>query len=174
MDLDTSFEFLLEKPSTQDLESFTSSEIMSFLAGVFDAEGTIYLHRKGFGAGFEFSIANGDSHLINLISKWLGALGYHPCVESATQDPFRLGYFSKGMILRVSLFRSSEVCSVLGIISLRHKEKISKRDFVLRSVCGVETRIGKTAIHDWETLILGIRNERNMFVEEARLALQDK
>ena len=172
VDLDRSFEFLLEKPSMQDLDSLTPSEILSFLAGIFDAEGTIYLHRKGFGAGFESSIANGDSHLINLISKWLGALGFHPSVESAAQDPFRLGYLSEGMILRVSLFRKSEVCNFLGIISLRHKEKISKRDFVLRSACVEETRIGTTVIHDWEILTLGIRNERNMFVEKAKLAMQ--
>jgi len=173
VDLDASFEFLLEKPSMQDLERFTSSEITSFLAGIFDAEGTIYLHRKRFGAGFEFSIVNDDSHLIDLVSKWLAASGYHPCVELAVQDPFRLGYFSRGRILRVSLFRSSEVCRVLRILSLRHKEKINKRDFVLRSACRAETRIGKATIHDWESLILGIRNERDKFVEEARLALQD-
>jgi len=172
VDLDASFEFLLMKPSMQDLERLTSSEIVSFFAGIFDAEGTIYLHRKRFGASFEISIANVESNLIEFISKWLRAMGYHPCIGSTAQNPFRLGYFREGRILRVSMLRQPEVCSILGIIPLRHKEKIRKRDFVIRSGRNAASRIGKTAIHEWERLTLGIQNERDIFVGEAKLVLQ--
>jgi len=171
-DLDSSFEFLLEKPSVQNLEHLTPSEFKSFLSGLFDAEGTIYLHRRKFGACFEFSIPNGDSNLIELVSGWLHSLGHHPRVDSRRQNPLRLGYFREGSIFRVSLFRKSEVCSLLRTIRPRHPEKVRKRDFVCEHTCGTESRIGKTEIRDWEGLTLGVRNERDLFVEQARLAMQ--
>jgi hypothetical protein len=45
-DLDSSFEFLLQKASVLEPQLMPEQEFVAFLAGLFDAEGSIYLHKK--------------------------------------------------------------------------------------------------------------------------------
>lgn len=45
-DLNDTFQFLLSKPAIRELEALSKVEIIAFLAGLFDAEGSVYLHNK--------------------------------------------------------------------------------------------------------------------------------
>jgi hypothetical protein len=173
-DLDQSFSFLLSKPSPVVLEHFSRDEFLAFFAGVFDAEGTIYLHRKRFGAGFELCLTNRDLSLLGVISKRLATSGYHPVIDSRTQGPFRLGYYKEGEVSRVSIVRKVEVCGLLSDVRLRHQEKIRKRNFVLKCFCGVDTRMGMTEFRNWLALAKEIRDEIDRFVAEAERLYSSK
>jgi LAGLIDADG-like domain len=70
-DLDGSFEFLLRRPDMAALSRMPDSQFKAFLAGFFDAEGSIYLHRKSNSFAPEVDIKNTDYGLLRLVAKKL-------------------------------------------------------------------------------------------------------
>ena len=173
-DLDGSFVFLLAKPSHKELEQFGRLEFLSFLAGIFDAEGTIYLHQKRFGTGYEFCLTSIDHDLLEFIAGRLARLGYHPIIDVRRQDPLRLGYAKEGILFRLTLFRRAEVCDVLSTIRIRHQEKVLKKGLVLGPICANSANAKKSERAEWTCLVAKIRIDRNGFVELARQRLRDR
>jgi hypothetical protein len=92
-DLDSSFEFLTD--ATELVRVFESKDsFINFLAGFFDAEGSIYYHNKNGRGSFECSIANSDGETIGRIVTALSNLGYHPKTrleESTSKRIYRGG-----------------------------------------------------------------------------------
>jgi len=170
-DLDQSFEFLLEKASMQELQGFSSLEFKSFLAGLFDAEGTLYLHRKRFGKSFEFCINSGDEILLEFIRDRLYGADFHPIIDSRIQDPERLGYHKEGRMLRLSLFRKTEVCRILQEVRLRHSEKLIKAVLITQEACLNQGPVGEETVRKWVDLTHSIKQERDEFVKEAQQRL---
>ncbi len=76
-DLDYSFEFLLED-GPNVIRAFINNRRMflSFLAGFFDAEGSIYLHAKTSGFAPELVITNSNYPLIQSVAEGLQRMGF--------------------------------------------------------------------------------------------------
>ena len=170
-DLDQSFEFLLRKASLHELQGFSSLEFKFFLAGLFDAEGTLSLHRKRFGKSFEFCINSVDAILLDFIRNRLHEAGYHPIIDSRNQDPERFGYHKEGRMLRLSLFRRSEVCRILKEVQLRHPERLMKALLITLEFCSNQAPVREETVQRWVDLRRSIKQDRDEFVEEARLNL---
>ncbi len=166
-DLDNSFGFLLTRPTKEDLDTLTPAQFDAFLAGFFDAEGTIYMHRKRYGAIFEVSISNTDLIVLDFIEEGLWRQGYHPRQNHRIQNESRLGYLKPGKISILRLSIQSEVCRLLSSMRLKHPEKIAKSAFVVHRVCSDGFGIGQDEIGDWERSILQVRENRDEFVNQA-------
>lgn len=74
-DIDDSLQFLLAKLSRTELDTLSEEEALAFLAGVFDAEGSILLHKKWEWFNPEIVITNTDSQLIEFVEAILRSLG---------------------------------------------------------------------------------------------------
>ena len=166
-DLDESFEFILQKIAISELKSLPESEFWSFLAGIIDAEGTIYLHKRSYGATFEVVITNTDRMLLGVLDGRLRRHEYHTKVFEGKQDENRLGYLKPGRIFRLSLPRPSDVCRLLASVNLRHREKITKSNFVRGRYCSDELDLGADAEFDWQVLTSEVHREVKNFIRSA-------
>ncbi len=76
-DLDKTFEFLIESAEPPDAIFATQRQFLNFLAGFFDAEGSIWYHEGG---SFEVSMSNIDQELVEKIGRGLNGLGFSPTI----------------------------------------------------------------------------------------------
>jgi len=166
-DLDSTFGFLVQKITLMELKELPTSQFIEFAAGLFDAEGTICLHRKENGSTFEVSISNTETGLIDILDERVKAMGYHPRLEMRTQDELRLGYPKSGEISVLRLSRQSEICRFLASLPLRHGEKTDKARFVIERVCDDNFGVGQDVLLDWESLVASVKERRDEFVLQA-------
>jgi hypothetical protein len=169
-DLDESFEFLLDPQ--EELDHVLSSEelFVAFLAGFFDAEGSVYFHKKRNGGGFEFSLTNLNEVLLHRIEERLVKDGYSPKLRRFSQIPSR-GVVNGGeYIFRLSLWRYQEVRQILTGLPLRHGEKLAKRELALSLAYRARKSERQALIEQWKELREGIRRERDSCVKQAEMA----
>jgi hypothetical protein len=173
-DLDQSFTFLLN-PQEELYEIMSSKELFfAFLAGFFDAEGSVYYHRKAMHGGFEFTLTNMDVSLLRRIAEKLRTLRFHPKVRLSPQMKDR-GVKNGGQaIWKLSLWRFVEVSNILRILPVRHGEKKAKRKFVLRLVLRQAAIERGRLIEEWDKLRASIKEKRNACVMEARIAYRGR
>jgi LAGLIDADG-like domain len=175
VDLDGSFSFLLIESVGQLDEFFTTPVLFfSFLSGFFDAEGSIYYHKKGNWGGFELSISNTLLDLLAKISVALETLGYHSKLVTLVQQRDRLGYEKPGQISRIIIWRREVIHQVLGRIELRHPERKAKARIALVFLSSsTKSEIGHV-LGAWNDLRAQIRQDVKDYREEARLACLGK
>lgn len=96
--LDNSFQFLIE-PAVKIVEGFSAnrSTFMSWVAGLVDADGTLYLANDQRYARISFTIANENLEVLRSISRILGVLGYHTngpylAYSAGTTTPYGITY----------------------------------------------------------------------------------
>ena len=170
-DLDGTFEFLLLGKSGVPPEFAAKPHLFySFLAGFFDAEGSIYPHRKKWGTSFEIHISNVNFQLLTSIFRCLQRMNYDPKLELQNQQPERLGYHQLGTIWRIRLWRHKEVARFLMELPLKHGERTAKKELALRFFESNDKETIRKLLSDWDRLREEIRSERVAFVEKARLA----
>ncbi len=119
-DLDQSFEFLLDKIDLDELRRLNPSEFFSFLAGLFDAEGTIYLHKKRNRFVPEAWITNADVRLAGVLVMQLKKNQFRPRLELRNQPNDRKGVSGPSLIARICISRLPEVCELLKGLPLMH------------------------------------------------------
>jgi hypothetical protein len=170
-DLDQSFRFLLDKPPISELEKMGDAQFMSFLAGLFDAEGTIYMHNKRGRHNPEISLVNTEGPLIDLVFHRLRRLGYAANERWATQKHDRMGITGEGVIGRVIIWKFKEVQRLLGVLPLRHQEKVAKARVVQKLKFGVPDRKQLEVLSEWESLKSLIRSSRGEFIRAAAVEL---
>jgi len=170
-DLDPSFEFLLVKASLKELESMPRDEFGAFLAGFFDAEGSIFLHEKSSGYAPEVRISNTDRVVLKVIHRRLTDAGVHSKIHVDQQDSMRLGHRLEGVIWRIDVWRFESVRLFLGNLCPRHREKAEKSRLALLFVAPLSERQNALLISEWEKLASSIKGERNLFVKQAEQAL---
>jgi hypothetical protein len=173
-DLDDSFAFLLEpgKELEEILES--PSLFFAFLAGFFDAEGSVYYHKKASHGGFEFALANTREDLILRIAKRLRELGFTPKVRRERQQPSR-GVVNGGeWITRLSIWRYDQVVRILKLLPLKHGEKVEKRQLALRLDYKADRKVRDSLIGEWVNLKQRIRNGRDECVRAAERKFENK
>ncbi|HMD79629.1 MAG TPA: LAGLIDADG family homing endonuclease [Nitrososphaerales archaeon] len=127
VDLNRSFDFLFRTLETAIEECGRSAAtFIAFLSGFFDAEGSIYFHRKGKGGGFELSLSNTNDAVLIRIKHLLAELGYYSKLDTFEQELSRLGYDLEGRISRLVIRRAKDVLGLLGRLQVRHQEKVAR------------------------------------------------
>jgi hypothetical protein len=167
-DLDSSFDFLLIRPTVEELGALPQEEFAAFLAGFFDAEGSILFHRKGRWGGFELAIANMDFRLLDLIAMKLEQYHCSSVVVRRKQDMNRGVKSGQDHIWRLEIYRGGDVRLVLGLVRLRHPEKIRKAAIVLHPRSMLDRNQLNYVAEEWERLAKQIEKERDEFVSSAR------
>lgn len=155
-DLDTSFGFLLGRDDA--LMELTRSEVefSNYLAGFFDAEGSIWLHREGkYTLGYALSITNKDRNLLAIIKDALVARGYDA----------KLDQVGKGGLWRVAIWKKDSLEKFLRATPVRHREKKAKMQIVMNYFSGradYAATLGK-----WRAVLSLIDEEKKDFVRRA-------
>jgi len=171
-DLDSSFEFLFAKSSLTCLESLSKEEFLAFLAGFFDAEGSIMLHNKRNRFNPEVQIVNTDEAVLEFLQLRIQRLGFSAKLDWSVQSKERggiAGYSRKG---RVSIWRFQEVQRFLRMIPLRQAEKTTKVDVVCSMTFGESRGNNLETAARWEEIVSRIKQQRDVFVSSAKLALE--
>ena len=170
-DLDSSFEFLLEKAAAAELERMGDQEFFCFLAGLFDAEGCIYYHKKNTSGSFEWDMANSNHDVLDIVRTRLSQLGLHPRLRLEKTNPRRnmhcLDIITLSPKWRLDLWRFEEVRSILERVTLRHPEKVAKARIALRMRFRPGSHARETVLEEWERLGSGIRKEVAEFIAKA-------
>ena len=157
VDVDQSFSFLLKHRKRIPSWAFGNRSFWSFVAGFFDAEGSIRYNEKA-GYGFSVSITNSDEILLDRIHKVLLRQKFHSYKR----------YDSRSRVWRVELWRKGDVERFLKFIPLRHPEKMAKAHLALRyGGCNSDAEFA-AAITDWRTELEEIMAGRDAFVAKAR------
>lgn len=173
-DLDDSFRFLLSKPEINELEALPRDEVIGFLAGLFDAEGSVYLHNKRGRRDPELFFTNTELDLVEYVLNKLRMLGLNSKLDWFDQRPDRSGIEGPSRIGRVILWRFREVQELLRTLPLRHPERTAKSKLVV----GLNYRASESEylkfVERWENLLAQIKNDRDAFVESARNAVASR
>jgi hypothetical protein len=171
-DLDRSFEFLVPKMSSSELTLLPREEMVAFLAGLFDAEGSIYLHNKRGRRNPEVSFTNSHQPLLEYVKTCVTGLGLYPRQEWLNQRIDRGGVVGNSSLGRVRLWRFGEVQEFLRRLPIRHQEKIMKTNLVLRLRFRVNDAETTQVLREWEELRARIRRDRDAFVATAKEAIE--
>jgi hypothetical protein len=177
-DLDSSFEFLLGAKRNpmgmvQDEKMF-----LSFLAGFFDAEGSLYFHKKGKTGAFELSITNTNLELLQEIAARLTQVGFHSVLRKVRVD--RDAAIESGMtnpsefMWRITIWRHKDVNRILRTLALRHPEKIVKAKIALRFALEVDFATRVSILTEWASLIRNIRIQCQNYIASARISWEAK
>jgi len=163
--LHSSFEFLLTK-RVEANESF-----LSFLAGFFDAEGSISIRRQSSSTTTRvvLEISSNNLRLLKFFHVQLRRLGYHPKLPS---KPAR----TKGEIIgygpytrsfwRLSITRTYEAVKLLSSLPIKHKEKVLKRELAIQC----HDKPWKDVSEQIKALRQTIKKEVKICIEEAKKA----
>jgi intein-encoded DNA endonuclease-like protein len=175
VDLDGSFEFLLEKNIQQIPRMLENRDtLLSFVAGFADAEGTIYLHRKTYGSSFEFHVSNTNLRLLERIKELLSAEGYHPRLYRNVKKISTPEQVIEFEIWKLSFHRFEEVKRLLMTLPLRHKEKVTKARLALSSMNSESPFDSEVGPEGWREYLAEIERERQAFIEDALRALSER
>ena len=170
-DLDKSFAFLLAKPTIFELRLLSEKEKLAFLAGLFDAEGSIFLHQKMGRYNPEISFSNTDVALLEFVHATMESIGFKTKLVWREQAFDRRGISGPSTQGRVILWRFESVQRLLSLLPLRHGEKVAKRALVMRMEYRGSSATNLSISQEWDSLIRSIREARDHFVKSARRSI---
>ncbi len=168
--LDASFDFLLAKKQVPNWISTDSGLFLSFLAGYFDGEGTVSICKNSSKCvSFILAISSQDKGILFSVYRGLRQFGLHPSFRRirprGTYSLFRGRLVPCNRdVWFVRLKRKQEVLSLLGLLPLRHSEKIRKRAlmFSLKGCCYLSD-----VMPPWKKLKGEIKSEVDEFIAKA-------
>jgi hypothetical protein len=170
-DLDSSFEFLAQSKTDVSEYIHTPDLFMSFLAGFFDAEGSVYYHKKRKGGAFELVIANTDEGLLRKVAEELSRRGFALKLEPSEHNQVvaaERGWNPGEVLWRILVWRFEDVCRLMAAMPVRHPEKKAKIEIALKLARSTEPHQKAATMVEWKELLSRIRIERDRFVEQAR------
>jgi hypothetical protein len=134
--LDKSFEFLVEpRDKCREWVARKDSTMLSYLAGLIDAEGHIEIHPNPRTTAITVSVWNTDTGLLGFSYRCLEQLGHKPLEPYLQSSP---GPISSGFRIerkkaywRVLVARFDEAQTLLRRLPLRHSEKVAARELAL-------------------------------------------
>jgi intein-encoded DNA endonuclease-like protein len=163
---------LLDREKYVELAFQDDDLFLYFLAGFFDAEGSIYFHKKKVHGAFEFSLTNMNETLLRRIAERLSALGYNPTISQKRQNPDRALQRgiknSSDFIWHVALWRYDDVVRLIRALPSRHQEKVAKIGIALRLEFRSESKDREIVVADWESLKRSIKKGCLEYIEFAR------
>jgi hypothetical protein len=125
---------------------------LAYLAGLFDAEGSVWLRVAGKRTP-EISISNTDPTMLDWVMNCLTKLGFAPQRGEPNSDG----------VAKVRMWRENEITNLLRIMPLKHPEKKAKIRLLLDS---------KTPWHEiekrWTRLLEEIEQDRLEFIRLAK------
>lgn len=164
VDLDHTFEFLLSKATIDELRKFSPGETVAFLSGLFDAEGSVLLHKKGKRFSPEVAFTNSDKNLMGYLSDRLRLLGFSPHTAWRRQKGDRQGISGESEIGRIVIWKIFEVDRFVHLFRLKHGEKVAQAELVLEYLAASDKN---TVVAKWKRLKMAIRTERQNFLDLA-------
>jgi intein-encoded DNA endonuclease-like protein len=168
-DLDQSFRFLLDRDSGTFQETMSEkTTFLSYFAGFFDAEGSVYYHKKGDGGAFELSIANMDLPLLETLNNKLHSFGYSSKITKNPQNQPHRKIPGADHIWRIQIWRYDEVKRLLTSLPLRHSEKKMKKQIALKLPSWPAVVERRTITDEWNIASAEISREVQESIEEAR------
>jgi hypothetical protein len=175
VDLHGSFEFLLTKGMRRVPEILDDTHVaLDFTAGFSDAEGCIYFHRKRYGVGFEFKIANKNVDLLRRIQEIFTIGGYHPKLQHQITRTDGPQGSVETEIWNLCFYRIQEVRRLLMVLPLRHEEKTTKARLALAYI-NSETALDDEGFPEgWKKYLTEIERECYAFIQDALHAISDK
>ena len=173
-DLDPSFEFLLHKAATSDLDALSDSEFISFLAGLFDSEGSFHLHKKANWYVPDASIANRDSELLLVLERRLRLLGLHIRLAWRKQQADRCGIRGQSIMGRIEILRFFDAQRFARLIPVRHSEKLRRRDLLLALEYRDTGKVRLEVAAMWKNLSNKIHDEVRAFIRSAREEIESR
>ena len=171
-DLDMSFEFLLERGKYIDTAFQDDSLFLHFLAGFFDAEGSLYFHKKGEHGAFELTFANMNEALLRRIFGRLQEMGYHAAISRKRQNPEKA--LERGIknasdwIWCIAVWRYEDVVRLLRAMPIRHPERLEKRSMALKLEYRSEKEEREFLVAEWDHLRKSIKKECLDYIELAK------
>ena len=175
VDLDHSFRFLLERDIGTFERIMTDTPLfMNYLAGLFDAEGSIFYHRKSNGGAFELSIGNNDIILLERIKTRLALIDYSPTISKIMLSPNSNVAGGQPYTWQLRIWRHDEVNRILKNLPLRHLEKTAKREIALDLPAWPSKEVRDYVLSRWSALLEKIRNEVTLSIHEAELRMQSR
>lgn len=173
-DLDPSFSFLLEPEGWLGWIGGSDEKFLAFLAGFFDADGSVYFHRKAGAGGFELTLTNMNRDLLECVSTRLRKMGFSPKLRPDPQSPNRGVKNGKDSIFRLALWRYEEVTRLLRLLPLSNPEKVAKAQVALSLRYGSSPAQRTEVVERWTQLSNSIKLERDECVREASRVFQDR
>jgi hypothetical protein len=170
--LDDSFDFLLDDLSiiAQWVMS-RHSLIRAYLAGLFDAEGSVSVHASKLLTAIDATYYNTNLGLIQFVFSAISSLGFRP------QRPYldkKKGFRSPGYHIeiekdywRVVVARFAECQAFLRELPVRHQEKADKKTLALSLYLGQPWKQVSPKV---QRIRAAIKSARDAFVVEARTA----
>ena len=168
-DLDHGFGFLLEKARIDAIDSLSAMEFFAFLAGFFDAEGSIYLHWKSSRFSPELSLSNTDDPLLRCINERLVGVGISPNLRQDRQREGRIGGTSASTIWKVKIWRFEDVKRLLVVLGFKHSEKLEKKRLALGLTQPPMTSTNLEIWKKWDDLGREIRRGCQEFIRRAEI-----
>jgi hypothetical protein len=167
-DLDGSYSFLLDILKSADEVIADDDLFFDFLAGFFDAEGSVYFHKKKTYGAFEFSLANMNEPLLRKISTRLSEFEFTSHLSKSKQSD-RSGIMNTApYIWRLALWKYAEMVDLLRRLPIRHTEKKAKVEIALRLGFRSIAEERSSLLREWETLKASIKKDCSSYIEKAR------
>jgi len=135
--LDNSFSFMLPT-QRKDYPTFLDRQscFLSWLAGIVDSDGSIISEQSGAYVWLTLLIANQNLSLLQHIKRELANDGYFPTGPYLQASKGRVtsqrGIKYTKDLWNICLQRAEEVRRISALLPLRHEEKISRKELVLR------------------------------------------
>ena len=132
--VDSSFEFLLEeKAKSWAWIEERPGTMLAYIAGAWDAEGTIGVFRNGKCTAILLSIYNTNTEFLDRIRRFLIDMGYHPVGpyldkrKGTVTSKYRIQRKKDYWKLVLTHFDESQ--ALLAKLPLRHSEKVTRKEF---------------------------------------------
>jgi hypothetical protein len=175
VDLDKSFEFLLNRDANTFERIIAEQRLfLSYLAGFFDAEGSIYYHKKGTGGAFEMNITNMDYGLLTTLCDEIRNFGHHAKLSINTRDNKKSIIKGADQIWRIEIWRHEDVTRLLGMLPLRHPEKTAKKAIALQLPDWPSKEARQRVMVDWNSLLQRIEQDVQKSISCAKKIMEEK
>jgi hypothetical protein len=171
-DLAESFDFLLSKLNSSELAALPKEEMIAFLAGLFDAEGSVVSHIKRGRANPEAVISNTDEDLLDFLVRSIKSIGFYPKLRWGIQKSERSGISGYSRRGQITLWRFQEAQAFLRMLPLRHREKVAKRAIIQKMTHRGNQANNLIAQFEWAELVNQIKRERNEFISLAGIIVK--
>lgn len=175
--LHPSFDFLLSPKHVPEWVLDNDNVFLHFLAGYADGEGIISITRNSARCiAFVFCIASEDISILCSIRDKLRSMGFHPSLwklrkagEFNTFNGKISCYRKDHWMLRLK--RRKEVIKLLGMLPLKHQEKVRKRQMMFELQDKVYIADVEKAVQRFRD---GIENEVRQYMHAAKKACRRK
>ena len=148
------------------------AEFLAFLAGFFDAEGSLFLHQKSSGPAPEANISNTDRDVLVYLASGLSSLGICSKLSLSNRELGESGFYSIQPLWRLDIWRFESVSGLVHVMRLRHAEKVAKASLAVRFVAPISRAENYALSREWENRAAEFEREGKGFVEEARKKIE--